>query len=78
MTQAVATDLQESFAGAEVLKKAKGFVHPGGAYEDPSDAATARISKLTRGVMTRLHAEVERSITFFRSQQGVESQLRLG
>lgn len=70
MTQAVATDLQETFAGAELLKKAKGFVHPGGAYEDPSDAATARISKLARGVMTRLHAEVERSITFFRSQQG--------
>ena len=70
VTQAVATDLQESFAGAEVLKKAKGFVHPGGAYEDPSDAATARISKLARGVMTRLHTEVERSVTFFRSQQG--------
>ena len=70
ITQAVATDLQESFAGAETLKKAKGFVHPGGAYEDPPDAATARISKLARGVMTRLHAEIERSITFFRSQQG--------
>lgn len=70
ISQAVATDLQESFAGAEVLKKAKGFVHPGGAYEDPADAAAARISKLARGVMTRLHAEVERSITFFRSQQG--------
>ena len=70
ITQAVATDLQESFAGAETLKKAKGFVHPGGAYEDSPDSATARISKLARGVMTRLHAEVERSITFFRSQQG--------
>lgn len=70
ISQAVATDLQESFAGAEVLKKAKGFVHPGGAYEDPADAAAARISKLSRGVMTRLHTEVERSITFFRSQQG--------
>ena len=70
LSQAVATDLQESFAGAEVLKRAKGFVHPGGAYEDSSDAVAARISKLARGVMTRLHAEVERSITFFRSQQG--------
>ena len=29
----------------------------------------ARISKLARGVMTRLHTEVERSITFYRSQQ---------
>jgi len=70
VSQAVATDLQESFAGAETLKRAKGFVHPGGAYEDPADAATARISKLARGVMTRLHTEVERSVTFFRSQQG--------
>lgn len=70
VTQAVATDLQESFAGAEVLKKGKGFVHPGGAYEDPLDAASARISKLARGVMTRIHTEVERSVTFFRGQQG--------
>ena len=70
ISQAVATDLQESFAGAETLKRAKGFVHPGGAYEDPADAATARISKLARGVVTRLHTEVERSVTFFRSQQG--------
>lgn len=70
VTQAIAADLQESFAGAETLKRAKGFVHPGGAYEDSPDAATTRISKLARGVMTRLLAEVERSITFFRSQQG--------
>lgn len=70
VSQAVATDLQESFAGADTLKRAKGFVHPGGAYEDPADAAAARISKLARGVMTRLHTEVERSVTFFRSQQG--------
>lgn len=70
VTQAIATDLQESFGGAELLKIAKGFVHPGGAYEDPPDAAAARISKLARGVMTRLLAEVERSITFFRGQHG--------
>ena len=69
VTQAIAADLQESFAGAEVLKKAKGFVHPGGSYEEPADEQAARISKLARGVMTRLHTEVERSITFYRSQQ---------
>jgi type IV pilus assembly protein PilM len=69
VTQAIAADLQESFAGAEVLKKAKGFVHPGGSYEDPADEQTARMSKLARGVMTRLHTEVERSVTFYRSQQ---------
>jgi len=70
VTQAIMADLQESFAGAEILKKAKGFIHPGGAYEDSLDTATARISKLARGVLTRLLAEVERSMTFFRSQQG--------
>ena len=69
VTQAIAADLQETFAGAEVLKKAKGFVHPGGFYEEPADEQAARISKLARGVMTRLHTEVERSITFYRSQQ---------
>jgi len=69
VTQAIAADLQESFAGAEVLKKAKGFVHPGGSYEEPAEEQAARISKLARGVMTRLHTEVERSITFYRSQQ---------
>lgn len=70
VTQAIATDLQESFAGAETLKKAKGFVHPGGSYAEPADEITGRISKLSRGVITRLHTEVERSITFYRSQQG--------
>lgn len=70
VTQAIATDLQESFAGAETLKKAKGFIHPGGSYEDPADEIAARISKLSRGVVTRLHNEVERSVTFYRSQQG--------
>jgi type IV pilus assembly protein PilM len=69
VTQAIAADLQESFAGAEVLKRAKGFVHPGGSYEEPAEEQAARISKLARGVMTRLHTEVERSITFYRSQQ---------
>jgi type IV pilus assembly protein PilM len=69
VTQAIATDLQESFGGAELLKKAKGFVHPGGSYEEPADEQVARISKLARGVMTKLHTEVERSITFYRSQQ---------
>ena len=69
VTQAIAADLQESFEGAEVLKKAKGFVHPGGSYEEPAEEQVARISKLARGVMTRLHTEVERSITFYRSQQ---------
>jgi type IV pilus assembly protein PilM len=76
VTQAIAADLQESFEGAEVLKKAKGFVHPGGSYEEPAEEQVARISKLARGVMTRLHTEVERSITFYRSQQAGSRPVR--
>ena len=48
VTQSIATDLQEAFAGAETLKRAKGFVHPGGSYEDPPDEISTRISKLSR------------------------------
>ena len=55
--------------GGASVTQAKGFVHPGGSYEEPIDEQAARISKLARGVMTRLHTEVERSITFYRSQQ---------
>jgi type IV pilus assembly protein PilM len=76
VTQAIAADLQESFEGAEVLKKAKGFVHPGGSYEEPAEEQVARISKLARGVMTKLHTEVERSITFYRSQQAGSRPVR--
>lgn len=77
VTQSIATDLQEAFAGAETLKIAKGFVHPGGSYEDPPDEISGRISKLSRGVLTRLHTEVERSITFYRSQQGGSRPIQL-
>jgi len=70
LTQAISTELQDSIAGAETLKLGRGFVHPGGSYEDAADPVVARMSKLARGVMTRLHTELERSLTFYRSQLG--------
>lgn len=70
VTQAISTELQDSIAGAETLKLGRGFVHPGGSYEDAADPGVARMSKLARGVMTRLHTELERSLTFYRSQLG--------
>jgi type IV pilus assembly protein PilM len=73
ITQNISNEFQEPFAAAETLKKGKGFVGLGGAYADPPDAAAARISKICRGVFTRLHAEVTRSIAYFRNQQGGSS-----
>lgn len=70
ITQAIATDLQQPLAAAETLKQERGYVGLGGAYADPEDETAARISKVVRGILTRLHSEVSRSIVSYRSQQG--------
>jgi len=55
---------------AEALKREHAFVSFGGVYEGPDNETADRISKIVRNVVTRLHAEVNRSINFYRSQQG--------
>jgi type IV pilus assembly protein PilM len=70
ITGAIAKDFQEPFAVAEERKKRDGFVGLGGSYADPDDEDVARASKIIRNSMTRLHAEIARSISFYRSQQG--------
>jgi type IV pilus assembly protein PilM len=50
-------------------KKHDGFVSLGGAYAEANNPEVARVSKLVRNTMTRLHAEVARSISFYRTQQ---------
>ena len=70
ITAAIAKDFDEPFAVAEERKKRQGFVSLGGAYAEPSDPEIARVSKMIRNTMTRLHAEISRSISFYRSQQG--------
>lgn len=64
ITSAIAKEFNEPFGAAEVRKKRDGFVSLGGAYADASDPEVARVSKLVRNTMTRLHAEVARSISF--------------
>ena len=54
---------------AEQLKRENAYVALGGVVED-EDETRDRISKVCRAVMTRLHAEISRSINFYRSQQG--------
>jgi type IV pilus assembly protein PilM len=69
VTEAIAKEFNEPFAAAEERKRQVGFVSLGGSYQDPDDPDIARTSKMIRNTMTRLHAEISRSIGFYRSQQ---------
>ncbi len=77
ITQSVAQEFEVPFAEAEDLKLRQGFVGLGGAYEEPDLESSARLSKIIRNVMTRLHADVSRSINFYKSQQGGKPPSRL-
>ena len=71
---AITKDLMKEFdlpfKDAEELKLKHAFVGFGGNYEEPGSGVASRVSKIARGVMTRLHAEVSRTINFYRGQQG--------
>jgi type IV pilus assembly protein PilM len=69
ITAAIAKEFGEPFAAAELRKKRGGFVSLGGVYAEPVDSDVARVSKIARNTMTRLHTELMRSITFYRAQQ---------
>jgi type IV pilus assembly protein PilM len=69
VTAAIAKEFNESFTAAEFRKKRDGFVSLGGACPEPIDVDVARVSKITRGTMTRLHGELVRSISHYRVQQ---------
>ena len=69
ITKEIASALGVSHDEAESLKRESGYVALGGVVED-EDETRDRISKVCRAVMTRLHAEISRSINFYRSQQG--------
>ncbi|MDI6773791.1 MAG: type IV pilus assembly protein PilM [Verrucomicrobiota bacterium] len=71
---AITTELMKEFGipfkEAEELKLAHAFVAFGGVYAGPENETANRVSKIARNVITRLHAEINRSINFYRSQQG--------
>ncbi len=69
LTKEIAQTLGCTLDEAEGVKREGAYVSMGGVTED-EDATLDRISKVCRAVMTRVHAEVSRSINFFRSQQG--------
>lgn len=72
----VAKELGVEVTVAEALKKEKGFVALGGAYADPADPTEAKICKIARTTMTRLHAEITRSISFYRANHGGSQPVR--
>jgi len=70
ITQELMKEFDITFDAAEALKREHGFVAFGGVYAGPDNEVAERASKIIRSVLTRLHAEVNRSINFYRSQQG--------
>ena len=69
ITAAIAKEFNEPFGAAELRKRRDGFVSLGGPEAEASGPDVARVAKLVRSTMTRLHAEVARSISFYRTQQ---------
>ena len=69
ITNEIAKSLGCTTEEAEQIKLEKGYVSLGGVVEDEDEVAD-RVSKVCRTVLTRLHAEISRSINFYRSQQG--------
>lgn len=68
ITSEIAKAFGISHEEAERLKCEQGLVAQGGAFA-VDDPEVDRLSKVIRNVMTRLNAEVTRSIAFYRSQQ---------
>ncbi len=76
ITKEIASAIGVAPEEAERIKRESAYVALGGVVED-EDEMRDRISKVCRAVMTRLHAEVSRSINFYRSQQGGGMPTRL-
>jgi type IV pilus assembly protein PilM len=77
VTAGISKEFGEPFAAAELRKKRDGFVNLGDMDAEPSDPEVARVSKLMRSTMTRLQAELMRSISHYRAQQQGNAPERL-
>lgn len=77
VTSSIAKELKLAMQDADGRKKEDCFVSLGGAYADPDDPDVARMSKLARNTLTRLHAEINRSISFYKAQQQGSEPVRI-
>ena len=70
ITSSIAKEFHVPFETAEAKKCADGFVALGGAYAEHSDPNLAAMARVARSSMTRLHAEIVRTINYYRSTLG--------
>ena len=70
LTSAIAKEYNVAFAEAENSKLTSGLVTLGGGHAGQLDEATAALGTVVRNALTRLTAEIQRTNTLFRSQQG--------
>jgi type IV pilus assembly protein PilM len=76
ISAAISKEFKQEITVGEKLKIEKGLVGLGGNYAEPEDPIEARASKIVRSTMTRLHAEVARSISFYRQNQSGSAPVR--
>ncbi|MCC5847737.1 MAG: pilus assembly protein PilM [Verrucomicrobia bacterium] len=77
ITQSISNDFKIPFGEAEMLKENVSMVALGGAYEPLEDPEADQVSKCIRSSMTRLHAEIVRSINTYRGQQNGQAPTRV-
>lgn len=70
LTSSIAKEYNVSFAEAENSKLTSGLVTLGGGHAGQLDEASAAMGTVIRNALTRLTAEIQRTNTLFRSQQG--------
>ena len=70
LTAAVAKEFGEPMIAAEERKCTAGSIGRGSNFAEDENPEVAKLAKVLRNSITRLHAEVARSISFYRSQQG--------
>jgi type IV pilus assembly protein PilM len=69
VTSAIAKEFNELFAAAEFRKKRDGSLRSAAVSAGPLEGDVARVSRIVVGTMTRLQAELMRSISHYCAQQ---------
>jgi len=66
-----------SFNEVEQFKCAEGMIPPPGNYAGAENEDVAEMGKIARTVMTRIHNEITRSVTFYRTTQKGSAPMRV-
>lgn len=66
-----------NFQEVEDFKRAEGLIPPPGNYAGARSEEVAEMGKIARTVMTRIHNEITRSVTFYRTSQKGSPPMRV-